>query len=242
MNFLRASAFNILFFIVTVAACISFMPAFLLPRKGFLFFIRTYLSMVRMLEYHVLGLRYEVRGREHLPKRGSFIVASKHQSAYETMKIPELLGEPVIIMKKEILNLPLWGQFVKKFGAITIDRADKETAAKALVDASRDIMAQGRPIIIFPQGTRVRPGQDAKEKPYKGGVARMQEATGLPIVPLALNSGVYWPRSGWMKKPGTVIFQYLEPIPAGLPPREVTLLLRDRLEAASDALIREANA
>ena len=236
---LRATLFNIAFFLVTGIACVLFLPGLLMPRKHAMHIVQIFVQSVYLLERIFLKLDYEVRGLENLPEHGSYIVAAKHQSTYETFKLHVLFADPSVILKKELLRIPLWGRFLAKSDPIAIDRSSKDSAQQ-IIDGAVRMQLQGRPIIIFPQGTRVYTWQTPEDKPYKGGAARMQAATGLTIVPLALNTGTFWPRGSWLKWPGTVVFELLPPIVAGKNPYDVTKQLETLLETESKKLELEA--
>jgi 1-acyl-sn-glycerol-3-phosphate acyltransferase len=240
MIFIRSILFNIFFYGFTAIACIFLIPTLLMPRHIVLKAIRLYANIVTLIEKYILGLTYEVRGLEYQPKSGTYIVAAKHQSAYETLKLFHLFGDPTIILKKELLSIPLFGIFLKKLDVIAIDRKNKESAINALIEGAKRMDKQGRPIIIFPQGTRVSPTTTSKEKPYKGGIVKMYKHADLPIIPMALNSGLFWGRNSFIKKPGKVIFEFLAPIEPGLDDRKVMKALEDRLEEKSIALRNEA--
>ena len=235
MIFLRATLFNISFFLVTGIACLLFLPGLLLPRKHAMHIVQIFVQSVYLLERIFLKLDYEVRGYENLPKSGSYIVAAKHQSSYETFKLHILFSDPSVILKKELLRIPLWGKFLAKSDPIAIDRSSKDSVQQ-IIDGAKRMQIQGRPIIIFPQGTRVYTWQTPADKPYKSGAARMQAATGLTIVPLALNTGVFSPRNRWLKWPGKVIFEFLPPIEAGQNISDVTRELETILETESKKL------
>ena len=237
---LRSSIFNILFYFVTATCCVLLLPTLIAPRGVFLFVVRFWLFWVDILERFVLGLRYEIRGLEHLPTSGSYILAAKHESAYETMKLHPLFGDPAIILKQELLKVPLWGAYLKKSDQIAIDRSNAESAITSIQDGARRMKDQGRPIVIFPQGTRVWSHAPPNEKPYKVGVARIQEATDLPIIPMALNSGYFWPRQGWCKRPGTVVFEFLPAIASGKPRDALLKTLEVAIEGKSNDLTQEA--
>ena len=238
--FTRAIVFNILFYPLTVFFCIAYLPAIVLPRRHFMRLIVYYMRLMHIIERYVLGLDYEVRGRENLPETGSFLVAAKHFSAYETMKLHLLLDDPAVILKKELIQIPLWGWYARKADMIAVDRANREQALKSITTGAQRIKRQGRPIVIFPQGTRIRLTDDTSTKPYRTGLRRMYEATRLPVVPLALNSGIFWPRNAFLKRPGTVIFEFGPPIEPGLDGATMTERLEADLEPRTQRLLQEA--
>ncbi len=238
---IRSIFFNICFLIATAISCVIYIPTLLLPRKLYLNTVTAYLLTVQFFERHVMGITYEVRGLEHLPKDGAYLIASKHQSLFETFKLRLIFDDPAIILKKELLRIPLWGLYLGKSDVIAIDRSTPERALKSIEEGALRMKAQGRPIIIFPQGTRVHPDETPADKPYKAGIARVQDATNLPVIPMALNSGYFWPKRGWLKNPGTVIFQLLEPIEPGKMDRKKLMnTLQQRIEKQSDELVTEA--
>ncbi|GJL84590.1 MAG: hypothetical protein DHS20C02_03650 [Micavibrio sp.] len=240
-HIIRSVLFNICFLIATAISCIIYIPTLLLPRKLYLGTVTAYLLTVQFFERHVMGITYEVRGLEHLPKDGPYLIASKHQSLFETFKLRLIFDDPAIILKKELLRIPLWGLYLGKSDVIAIDRSTPERALKSIEEGALRMKAQGRPIIIFPQGTRVHPDETPADKPYKAGIARVQDATELPVIPMALNSGYFWPKRGWLKKPGTVIFQLLKPIEPGKMDRKKLMnTLEQRIEKESSKLAAEA--
>ena len=236
----RSTVFNLLFYALTAIACVLCLPTLVLPRRYFMGVVHFFVHKVHFLEKHILGLRYEVRGLEHLPKDGSYIVAAKHQSAYETLKLHILFKDPSVILKKQLLSIPLWGMYLKKSDPIAIDRSTPEAAIESIQEGARRMKELGRPIIIFPQGTRVRTDETSKNRPYKVGVARIQEATDLPIIPMALNAGLFWPKNSWFKTPGTVIFEFLPPIEPGLERSKLLAELEKETEGAAKSLMNEA--
>ena len=210
--FIRSTIFNLCFYILTAISCVVLLPTLFLPRNVFLGVVIGFCRSTAFLEKYILGLTYEIRGQEHLPSSGAYIVAAKHQSAYETLKLHLLFNDPAVVLKKELLRIPLWGKYLAKSDVIAIDRSSPKIAIKSIQDGAKHVAEQGRPIVIFPQGTRVAMHISAKEKPYKVGIVRMQDATALPIIPMALNTGVFYPRQKWCKKPGRVIFEFMPPI------------------------------
>jgi len=240
MIFLRSLIFNIFFYSYTSLVCIAFIPTLFLPRSAILWVTRFWLGGVKWLEKYIMGLRYEVRGAQYLPKDNKYIIAAKHQSAYETLKLHHLFGDPTIVLKKELLGIPLFGTFLNKLDVIAIDRTNKEASINSIIEGAKRMGDNGRPIVIFPQGTRVGVNETTDQKPYKGGIVKMYKATDLPIIPLALNSGLFWGRNSFIKKPGTVIFEFLPPIETGLPDKKVMKALEDRLEDKTQSLMQEA--
>ncbi len=210
--FFRSTVFNLCFYILTGICCIILLPTLVLPRKYYMGVVYGFGYTTAFLEKYILRLSYEIRGKEHLPDGGAYIVAAKHQSAYETFKLHILFNDPAVVLKKELLKIPLWGKYLEKSDVIAIDRSTPKIAIKSIQDGAQRVKNQGRSIIIFPQGTRVKPETTAKERPYKIGIMRIQESTNLPIIPMALNTGIFYPKGGWCKKPGKVIFEFLPPV------------------------------
>jgi 1-acyl-sn-glycerol-3-phosphate acyltransferase len=163
----------------------------------------------------------------------------KHQSAWDTLILPVVLGDPAVVIKRELLWLPFYGWYAARAGSIPIDRRGGAGALRRMVAAARDAAAAARPIVIFPEGTRTPPGQRLT---YQPGVAALYQALDLPLVPAAVNSGLYWGRRSFVKRPGRTVLSFLEPIPPGLPRREMMRELESRIEAATAALEREATA
>lgn len=238
--YIRSIIFNVLFVLLSAILSVLYIPFLILPHKGFVYLIRFYLWCTYVLERFILGLRYEIRGREHLPDHPPYIVGAKHQSTYETLKLHLIFDDPAIILKRELLKIPLWGLYLKKSVPIAIDRTNPDSAIQSIQDGAKRVKNNHRPIVIFPQGTRVKPSDTAQNKPYKVGIARIQEATDLPIIPMATNTGVFWPRDSFLKSGGTVIFEFLPPIPQGLERSDLLARLEQTIEPASNALMAEA--
>lgn len=237
---LRSLLFNISFYVFSVLFSILALPFLVFPRPVILFIARIYAHLVYALERTLIDLRYEVRGMENLPKEGSYLVAAKHQSAYETLKLYRLFDDPSIILKHGLLYIPIWGWFLARLDIIGINRKNRESAMTSIIEGALRMKEQGRPIIIFPQGTRVKTHITADKKPYKGGIIKMYNATDLPIIPMALNSGLFWGKNSFIKKPGTVVFEFLPAIEPGLPDKKVMQAIEERLETNSIRLMDEA--
>ncbi len=229
---LRSIFFNLAFFGWTAFLCFALLWALLLPKRGLFFFIHMWLKHLEFFERHIAEIRYRIVGLENVPE-GTCIIAAKHQSAWETCKMHLMFYDPAIVLKKELLSLPVWGWYAGRAGMIPIDRGGRSRAVSGMLKAAREAAAQGRKIIIFPQGTRTAPKE---RKPYKSGVAALYQDLKIPVVPMALNSGLFWPKNGFMKRAGTITIEFLPPIPAGLAKDELMERLQKDLESASDKL------
>ena len=174
----------------------------------------------------------EVRGLEHRPS-GPALIAAKHQSMLDTVAPWRFLSDPCFVLKQELLRLPVYGWYARKADMVAVDREAHAKALRQLVTDARAQLAQGRQVIIFPEGTRQLPGAAPD---YKPGVAALYRDLVIPVVPMATNSGVHWPAHGQGYTPGQVVFEFLEPIPAGLKRGEFMRALEDRIETASGRL------
>lgn len=240
MNYIRSILFNFLYVFGSLFWSIALLWTFIYPpRRCTALISRYYAGYIALIEKYVMGLHLELRGLENLPKDSQYIIAAKHQSAYETLKLPFMakLDYPVIVLKKELTRLPVWGMYPARMGLIAIDRSAGMESMRAMIAGCRAAMADKRNVIIFPQGTRVAPGAI---EDYKPGLAKIYKDLNVPIVPMALNTGMYWGRNAFFKKSGKIIFEFLPPIPAGEPPLKAMKTLEEQLEAASDKLVQEA--
>lgn len=238
MSWLRALAFNIAFFGLTAMLGVAGLPMLLAPRRSVMRFGRFWARCVLTLLRAIVGLDGEIRGLEHLPP-GASIIAMKHQSAWDTLVLPVVLGDPAVVLKRELLLLPFYGWYAARAGSIAIDRRGGAGALRRMVAAARREAAAGRPIVIFPEGTRTAPGTRLD---YQPGVAALYQALQLPVVPAAVNSGLFWGRRSFVKRPGRIILAFLEPIPPRLPRAQMMTDLETRIEGATRMLEREAAA
>jgi 1-acyl-sn-glycerol-3-phosphate acyltransferase len=235
---LRAILFNIAFFGITALWVILGVPCLLLGRKIYHPYIMGWFGTVALLERTILGLNYRLIGTENLPP-APYIVAMNHQSAWETLKLFKLFPHAAIVMKKELTEIPFWGRFAKATDPLPLDRSAGKEALNGLIDyAKRTVIDQQRPIVIFPQGTRVRVGE---KKPYKAGIAKIYEALQLPIVPVAHNAGVFWPKNSFFKRGGIVTVQILPPIAIGLTASNAMAQIEQTLETQSTILCQQAH-
>ena len=197
-----------------------------------------WLSGVMMLLRIVTGLSYQLRGADSLPE-GPVIIASKHQSAFETFAFHLMLADPAFILKRELTWIPFFGWYLAKCGVIAIDRAAGAKALKSMVKGAEEAMAAKRPIVIFPEGTRAAPGS---RHPYHSGVAMLYGSLGVPVVPVALNSGLFWGKRAFTKRPGVIAVEFLPTIPPGLNRKVFMAELEKSIETATDRLVEEGRA
>jgi 1-acyl-sn-glycerol-3-phosphate acyltransferase len=186
----------------------------------------------------ICKVRVEYRGLEHVPD-GGFLVASKHQSMWETLAFVPAFRFTTYILKQELMAIPMFGWAMRRTGMIAIDREAGARALVAMTKRARAAIAEGRQVVIFPEGTRTAPGAPPA---YKAGVAYLYEACDAPCLPVALNSGLYWPRRSWRRYPGTIVVEFLPPIPPGLSRKAFLATLEERIETATSRLIAEAAA
>jgi 1-acyl-sn-glycerol-3-phosphate acyltransferase len=214
------------------------LPFLITPRAVTMQFGRVWGRVVLLLLRVIVGLDHEIRGLDRVP-RGACIIAMKHQSAWDTLILFVLFHDPAAVVKRELLLIPFYGWYAARAGSIGIDRKAGAKALRRMVAVARRVAAQGRPIVIFPEGTRVAPGV---RLPYQPGVAALYQALAVPMVPAAVNSGVFWGRRSFLKRPGRIVLEFLDPIPPGQPRRQVMAELEQRVETAAAALLREAEA
>lgn len=237
--FIRSALFNLLFFTVTVLALLTLWPLMLLPPpKPALAVAQLWARTVFALARVVVGIRYEVRG-DRTRFNGAALIASNHQSAWDTIVFFRLCPLPTYVMKKELMAIPIYGWFARRQGHIAVDRKAGAAAVRRLQRAAKTALAAGRQIVLFPQGTRAAPDE---RRPYQPGVAGLYQALGVPVVPVAVNSGLFWARRSFVKRPGTILLEILPEIPPGLPRAAFLRTLEDRIETAAHRLIQESRA
>ena len=213
MQFLKSLVFNILLYTGLIFIFILAIPTLFLPSKFTLFFGRVSARYIVILMRFILNTKVNFHGVENLKKAEKFFVASAHQSMFETFVLQIPLDGPIFILKKELLKIPLFGWYLRKIGAIEIIR---ETTTKENLDffdkVKNKINNENRPLLIFPQGTRVKPYEQV---PFKKGVGRIYDKLNLPCVPVALDSGKVWPKNSFIKYPGNINVSFLEPVMPG---------------------------
>ncbi len=232
MTLVRSLVFNVLAAVWLFGLALLALPMLALPRRWVWGLVHLWARGVLALLRSIVGLDYAVRGIE-VPARGAMLLAAKHQSAWDTIVFLVLLDDPAIILKRELFRIPLYGWFTWKLGMIGIDRAAGVRALKSVVARTRPALAAGRPVLIFPQGTRVAPG---RHRAYLPGVYALYAETGLPVVPVALDSGRFWGRRTFIKRPGRITVDFLPAIAPGLDRRAFMAELERRIETATEAL------
>jgi 1-acyl-sn-glycerol-3-phosphate acyltransferase len=229
MTFLRSLLFAVWFAAVTIVIGILGLPLLLGPRQGALWLSSSWAKATLWGLRNFAGIDMRITGA--VP-RAPVLVAVKHMSTWDTLAVHLALGDPGIVLKRSLLLIPFFGWYVGKTAAIPIDRAAGASALRSMARAAQNVLAQGRPVVIFPEGTRKKPGAPPE---YKPGVAGLYGQLNVACVPVALNSGRYW--RGFWKRPGTITLAFLEPIPAGLKRAEFMTILQERIETATGALL-----
>ena len=214
MALLRSLLYAASFYPLTLLWVVIGVPVSLFGRRPTLAVVLSWVEMHHWLTTHVLGIRVRVEGE--VP-RGPLLIAVKHESMLETLEMVRITNLPIIVMKKELGAIPLFGTLTRRYGVIEVERAAGAKALRSLVEEGREAIAGGRPVIIYPEGTRVRAGETPE---LKSGFAALYRALGLPVAPVAVDSGRLWGR-GLVHRSGTVTFRVGETIPAGLPRKEI---------------------
>jgi 1-acyl-sn-glycerol-3-phosphate acyltransferase len=234
---LRSILFQIAFYGWTFVILVLYLPLLAMPRRimqaGTRFWLRGLLFLAAM----ICGIRYRIVGRERLPA-GPAVIAAKHQSAWDTMIFHQLLDDPVFAVKRELFVIPLLGWYMHKAGCIRIDRSAPVRAIRTLITGATRALADGSQVIVFPEGTRVAPGT---HQPYHAGISGLYGRYEVPVIPVALNSGVFWGRRAFRKYPGVITLEILPPVPAGLDREGFIRELKQSIETASERLCAEAN-
>ena len=233
IDIVRSIAFNIAFFGSTFFLLAFSVPALLMSIRAQRAVSLAWFATVYWCEKYVLGLDYVVNGLENLPP-SPYIVACKHQSAWETMKIYRIFGDTSgIIAKKELMDIPIWGHYGRIMGLVPIDRSKGKEALNLMVTSAKETIAKGHNVVVFPQGTRVPVGET---KPYKFGALKLYEDLQVPLVPVALNAGVFWPKNSFWKKSGVITVDILPPISPHLSVDQVSKQMIAMIETATDRL------
>lgn len=238
MIYIRSVIFNLAFYTFLFLLMLFALPIFLLPWKWVWWmpttWARTSLWMLRVLA----GVKFELRGIENKPE-GGVLIASKHQSTWETFVLLFVAERPAYLAKRELFIIPFFGWYLSRFRQISVNRARGSSALKSMIPQARAAVKDGRDVVIFPEGTRRTPGDPPS---YKFGVTALYRILKVPVVPVALNAGVFWPRRTFLRYPGTIVMEILPPIEPGLSDDVFKETLIERIETASDKLLEEAKA
>lgn len=230
MRFIRGLIFSLLFYGMTAVMAIIGLPLLLLPQRVIFFWQWLWARAMMVLLAGICGISSHIEGDT---SDQQVIYAVKHQSAWETIVLLAMLGQPVTVMKKSLLFIPLFGLYLVRFGVMGINRNKGKAALKQMIRVSQNVASTGRNLLIFPQGTRL--AVDAYQ-PYHSGLYAIYSATGLPVVPVALNSGYFWSRDSISKTPGHITVRLLPAIPAGLTRQELMAKVEDVIETESRKL------
>jgi 1-acyl-sn-glycerol-3-phosphate acyltransferase len=228
----RSALFAVWMFLVAVALGVLCLPLLVGPRRAAMVPIRLWARASLFGLRWIVGLKVEVRGRSLAP-RGAALVGAKHQAMLDVLVALDLFADPCIVLKKELMWIPIFGWFAAKVEMIVIDRSSGAKAVRRLTGATARALAEGRQVFIFPEGTRRAPGAPPA---YKPGIAALYREMNLPCTPMATNAGLVWPASGLAKYPGTAVYELLPPIPAGLKRGAFMAALEAAIEDAGDRL------
>jgi 1-acyl-sn-glycerol-3-phosphate acyltransferase len=225
MAVVGSALYALVFYAWTVIAVLLSFPISLLGTRAVRVWAHGWLRVHRLCASVFLGIRTRIEGT---PPTGAVLVACKHQSMLETFEIMLMLNQPAVVLKRELAVVPFWGWVVQRYGAIPINRAGGASALRSMMRAAEVAIAEDRPIVIFPEGTRVAPGE---QPPLQSGFAGLYRMLKLPVVPVAVDSGRLWPRHRFVKRPGIVTFRFGEPIPPGLPRGEIEAAVHKAINA-----------
>jgi 1-acyl-sn-glycerol-3-phosphate acyltransferase len=231
----RSIIFNLLFYLNLIVQMLAAIPTMVMPRGAIVAVVKFWARTSVWLLRWVCGIKVEFRGLEKIPE-GALIVASKHQSMWETFALFPLFADPAFILKRELMWIPFFGWYSWKAAMIPVDRGRRSQALAGLAASARAELARRRQIVIFPEGTRRSPGA---EPSYKYGVVHLYAETQVSCLPIALNSGLFWPRRSFRRYPGTILVEVLDPIAPGLGKDEFAAKLEQGIEAATARLVEE---
>jgi 1-acyl-sn-glycerol-3-phosphate acyltransferase len=232
---LRSFLFNLAFYLVLSVYLIAAMPTLLMPRGALIAMVKSWSRMNFRLLRIICGIDMRITGLERIPP-GAVLVASKHQSLWETFALMTVFEDPAYVLKRELLWIPFFGWCAAKAEMIPVDRGARASALVVMTERAKAETARGRQIIIFPEGTRRAPGAEPK---YKFGVTHLYAELGAPCLPVALNSGLFWPRRSFMRYPGTIRVEISPAIAPGLDKAEFNRRLQEEIETATARLVAQ---
>jgi 1-acyl-sn-glycerol-3-phosphate acyltransferase len=232
---LRTLIFNSGFFGGTFVLMLAFCPALIVGRPALRWCGRTWASLLRGWLFYTLGVTVEVRGK--VPT-GPCVVAAKHQSVWETIDLLGVLPDACFVLKRELAYIPIFGWYIFRNQQITVNRRGGMGALKRMLTQAQRAIAEDRQVVVFPQGTRVEVNS---EKPYQRGIAALYGKINVPIIPVALNSGLVWGPNKLMKRKGKIVLEFLPPVPQGLSKEIFLERLSSQIETATGSLVREGH-
>lgn len=224
MNWVRTVLFRAVFYLLSVPIVATVPISALLGQRAVIAHSDSWSRLHRVLMRWILGIRPRVEGT--IPQ-GQFLYVAKHEAMYETLELQLILGSPAMVLKRELMRIPIWGWATTKYGSLVVDREASAKALKQLMREGRALRESGRSVIVYAEGTRVAPGE---RPPLRSGFAGLYKALDLPVVPIALNSGTLLPKKG-PKKPGVVTIRIGEVIPPGLPRKEAEARVHEAINA-----------
>lgn len=235
MIYIRSALFNLVFYVNLVLFLVLGSGFYFTPRKWSIRALQVWARSSLLLLRVITGIKMEVRGLANIPP-GPCLVAGKHQSFWETFAILPLLDDPAVVLKKELSYIPFFGWFIYKFRMIPVARSAGTQALRGLITAAGQAVSDGRQVVIMPEGTRRAPDDPPD---YKPGAAALYGALSVACVPFALNSGLFWPRRQFLRRPGTIVISFLEPIPPGLARKQFQSRLESAIESETARLVAE---
>ncbi len=231
--FLRSLVYNVLFYALLVFWILIAIPTYLMPPRAFMAIAKAWSRSSVWLMRVICNTKVEYRGLEKIPK-GPLIVASKHQSMWETFALMQFFDAPLFIYKRELAWIPFFGWYLMKSKMIGVDRGGGVRSLMQMARRAPKEIRSGRQLIIFPEGTR-RPVDAPPD--YMTGVGQIYVNSGVPCLPVALNSGLFWPRRTFMRYPGTLVVEFLDPLPSGLTRKDFIARIREAIEDATNRLV-----
>lgn len=238
MIYFRSALFNLVFYVNLIVFLVFGSGFFFTPRKWSIRALQVWGRSSLFWLRVIAGVKMEVRGLENVPP-GGCIIAGKHQSLWETFAILPLLDDPAMVLKKELTYIPFFGWFIYKFRMIPVERSAGTQALRGMIESAQAAVAIGRQVVIMPEGTRRAP-EDPPD--YKPGAAAVYGKLDVPCVPFALNSGLFWPRRQFLRRPGTIVLSFLDPIPPGLSRKVFQPRLESAIETETAKLVAEGRA
>lgn len=234
--FIRSRAFDTLMVILTLLGGLLIPIAAMKNQpKVYRLLTRGWSTLILATLDAVIGLTYKEIGTENKNKDGPCLYVCNHQSTWETLFFPLFIKDVAIVMKKEILSIPIFGWYLKRSPMIAIDRSAGQTALRQMMKQAKEAVAEGRDVLIFPEGSRMDVDYVGD---FKSGLVALYKYLDVPVVPVAINSGLFWPKSGGIKRPGTITVSYLSPLPAGRDPKDVAQQIQDAIYNERDRLLR----